>query len=167
MAQAAVDFYLKLDGVEGESKKKGHENEIEILSFSFGASNNATAGVGSGQSGAGRVNMNDFSFMSPTSKASPKLIQAMFEGKMVPKAVLVGRRAGLKSGKATKYMVWEMKNVVVSGHSLAGSVGDDIPVESFSVRFEEVSLKYKSVKAGESEGAINGGWNLKTNKEVA
>ncbi len=167
MAQAAVDFYLKIEGIEGESLKTGHENQIEILSFSFGASNNATAGVGSGQSGAGRVNMQDFHFTSPTSKASPKLIQSMFEGKMVPSAVLVGRRAGLKSGKAIKYMVWDLKNVVVSGHSLAGSVGDDIPVENFSLRFEEVSLKYKSVKAGEGEGAINGGWNLKTNKETA
>lgn len=167
MAQDAVDFYLKIEGIDGESKKTGHENQIEILSWSFGCSNAGTAGIGSGQSGAARVAMQDFNFMKYTDKSSPKLIQSMFEGKMVPSATLVGRRAGLKDGKAAKYMVWEMKNVVVSSHSLSGSGGGDLPAESFSLRFEEVSLKYKSIKAGASEGAINGGWNLKTNKESA
>ena len=167
MAQEAVDFYLKLDEIEGESLKTGHENQIEVLSWSFGCSNAGTAGVGSGQGGAGRVSMQDFNFSKYADKSSPKLIQAMFEGKMVPSATLVGRRAGLKDGKAAKYMVWEMKNVVVSSHSLAGSAGDTLTHENFSLRFEEVSVKYKSIKAGASEGSINGGWNLKTNKETA
>ena len=33
---AAVDFFLKIDGIEGESTQKGHEKEIEIQSWSFG-----------------------------------------------------------------------------------------------------------------------------------
>lgn len=167
MAQEAVDFYLKLDQVDGESMKAGHENWIEIESWSFGASNFGTAGIGSGQSGAARVAMQDFTFSKYTDKSSPKLIQSMFEGKMVPTAQLVGRRAGLKDGKAAKYMVWDMKNVVVSSHALSGSGGGGIPTESFSLRFEEVAVKYKSIKAGATEGAINGGWNLKLNKETA
>ncbi|MBV8585847.1 MAG: type VI secretion system tube protein Hcp, partial [Verrucomicrobia bacterium] len=33
----AVDYFLKIDGIEGESKDSKHQNEIEIGSFSFGA----------------------------------------------------------------------------------------------------------------------------------
>ena len=29
----AVDLFLKIDGIEGESQKKGHEKEIDIVSF--------------------------------------------------------------------------------------------------------------------------------------
>ncbi|MBV9275688.1 MAG: type VI secretion system tube protein Hcp, partial [Verrucomicrobia bacterium] len=32
----AVDYFLKIDGIEGESKDSKHQNEIEIGSFSFG-----------------------------------------------------------------------------------------------------------------------------------
>ena len=33
---AAIDYFLKLDGISGESKDSKHKGEIEVLSFSFG-----------------------------------------------------------------------------------------------------------------------------------
>ena len=40
---AAVDYFLKIDGVEGEATAKGHEKEIEILSWSWGVSQSSAA----------------------------------------------------------------------------------------------------------------------------
>ena len=37
-ANAAVDFFLKIDGIKGESVDKDHKDEIEIASWSWGAS---------------------------------------------------------------------------------------------------------------------------------
>ena len=89
-AQAgSSDYFLKLEGVDGESKDKGHKEEIEILSYSWGASRvsdgqadaltdglliirymNAPAagaagggGGAAGGMGAGKVNMQDLSVM--------------------------------------------------------------------------------------------------------
>ena len=33
---AAIDYFLKLDGITGESEDSKHKGEIEVLSFSFG-----------------------------------------------------------------------------------------------------------------------------------
>ena len=43
-------IYLKLDGVEGASEKKGHEKWIEVLSWNWGASNMGSGHYGSGMS---------------------------------------------------------------------------------------------------------------------
>ena len=37
----AVNMFLKLDGITGESTNKGHKDEIEILSFSWGVAHPA------------------------------------------------------------------------------------------------------------------------------
>ncbi len=69
----AVDYFLKLDGIEGESKDSKHQNEIEIGSFSFGATQSGSfSAMGGG--GSGKVSMQDFHFTIPTQKASPKLL---------------------------------------------------------------------------------------------
>lgn len=62
-AQASADYYLKIDGVDGEATKKGGSSsglkgEIEILSWSWGASNSGSAHAGGGM-GAGKVQVQD------------------------------------------------------------------------------------------------------------
>ena len=47
----AVDFFLKVDGADGESTQSGHTNEIKIHSFSWGCSQQ-TSVSGSGGSAA-------------------------------------------------------------------------------------------------------------------
>ena len=36
---AAVDYFLKIDGIKGESQDKTHKDEIQLNSFSWGATN--------------------------------------------------------------------------------------------------------------------------------
>ena len=54
----AVDMFLKLDGVNAESKDKVHGKEIDVLSWSWGMANSGTAHLGGG-AGAGKVNVQD------------------------------------------------------------------------------------------------------------
>src|SRR5437899_2190377 len=53
-AAAAVDYFLKLDGIDGESVSVGHVGQIDISSFAFGATQTATAARGTGL-GVGRA----------------------------------------------------------------------------------------------------------------
>jgi type VI secretion system secreted protein Hcp len=69
---AAVDYFLKLDGIEGESHDSKHKNEIDLQSWSWGESQSGT-GAAAGGSGAGKVSMQDFHFVMRVNKASPDL----------------------------------------------------------------------------------------------
>ena len=46
----AVDMFLTLDGVKGESEDKNHPKQIGVLSWSWGMSRSGSAHVGGGPS---------------------------------------------------------------------------------------------------------------------
>ena len=46
-----MEIFLKINGVDGESKGHGHEDEIDVHSFSLGASNPSSVGTGAGSGG--------------------------------------------------------------------------------------------------------------------
>ncbi len=89
----AVDYFLKIDGIQGESQDKTHKNEIEIESFSWGATQTGTASHGGGM-GAGRVSVQDFKFVMQVNKASPKLFLVCAQGEHIKNAILTCRKAG-------------------------------------------------------------------------
>ena len=68
----AVDMFLKLESVDGESVDDKHKGEIDIESFSWGESQLGTSGTGGGAA-AGKVSMQDFHFVARFSRASVKL----------------------------------------------------------------------------------------------
>ena len=45
---AAVDYFLKIDGVDGESTDDKHKGEIDILSWSWGVQQSGTMAHGGG-----------------------------------------------------------------------------------------------------------------------
>ena len=69
---AAVDYFLKIDGIPGESTDSKHKNEIDIESWAWGQTNSGSHAYGGG-GGAGKVAMQDFNFTMKVNKASPEL----------------------------------------------------------------------------------------------
>jgi type VI secretion system secreted protein Hcp len=45
---AQADFFLKLDGIQGESQDDKHENENQLASFNAGVTNAGAGGVNLG-----------------------------------------------------------------------------------------------------------------------
>ena len=70
---AAIDYFLKLDGISGESKDSKHKGEIEVLSFSFGETQSRPDPASEAAAAPARSKMSDFSFTARTTKASPQL----------------------------------------------------------------------------------------------
>ena len=68
----AVDMFIKIDGIKGESADDKHKEEIDVLSWSWGMSQSGSAHMGGG-AGAGKVNVNDLSFTKYIDVASPDL----------------------------------------------------------------------------------------------
>src|SRR5437868_2371794 len=89
----AFDAFIKLPDIEGESKRKGFEGQIAILSFSFGASNPSSIGSGGG-GGAGKVSLSSFNLMKLSDTTSPVLFQKCCTGDHFAKATVTLNKAG-------------------------------------------------------------------------
>ena len=80
----ALEAFLKIEGIPGESRKDGHKDEIDILSFSFGASNPTTIGKGSG-AGASQVSISSFNIMKMTDLSSTAFFLRCAKGEHIPR----------------------------------------------------------------------------------
>ena len=156
----AVDYFLKIDGIQGESQDKTHKNEIEIESFSWGATQTGTASHGGGM-GAGRVSVQDFNFMMQVNKASPKLFLACAQGEHIKNAVLTCRKAGKEQ---QEYLKVTFTDLLVSSYQTGGAGGGGAtPIDQISLNFSKMEMEYKEQKAdGSLGGAIKAHYDLKT-----
>lgn len=160
---AQVDYFLKIDGIEGESTDDKHKNEIDVLSWSWGETNSGAHGFGGG-GGAGKVAMQDFNFVMTFNKASPKLMLNCATGAHIDNAVLLCRKAG---GEQQEYLKITFSDLLVSSYQTGGSSGDVIPVDQISLNFTKIEFEYKPQKEdGELGSAIKSGYDVKANKKV-
>src|SRR6516164_3890694 len=147
---AAVDYFLKLDGIEGESKADKHDKEIDVLSFSWGATQSGTFASGTGGGGAGKVSMQDFHFTMEHSKASPALMLACAQGDHIKSAILCCRKAGKQQ---QEFMKVTMSDCLVSSYQTGGSAGANvIPTDQVSLNFAKIEHEYKEQKPDGSLG---------------
>jgi type VI secretion system secreted protein Hcp len=159
----AVDYFLKIDGIQGESVDQKHKNEIQLEAFSWGATNETGPGMGGGGA-AGKVRVQDFSFTMRVNKASPKLFLACAKGQHLKMATFTARRAGKAQ---QEFLVYKFTDVLVSSYQTGGSAGDVIPMDSISLAFSRVEMEYRPQKAdGSLDTPIAAGWDLKQNKPV-
>ena len=162
---ALVDYFLKIEGISGESVDSKHKGEIELESFSWGETQQiATSGTGSG-AGAGKVQMQDLHFVSRISKASPKLMLACASGKHIKDAILTARKAGKA---AQEFLVIKLRDVLVSSYQTGGShEADSLPLEQVAFNFAQIELEYRPQKAdGSLDAAIKAGWDKIVNKAI-
>ena len=161
---ALVDYFLKIDGIPGESADAKHPGEIDLMSFSWGETNSGTPGQGGG-SGAGKVSAQDFAFVKKVDKASPVLFMKCATGEHIKSAIVTARKAG---GKQEDYLIFKMSDVLISSYQTGGSAGSDIvPTEQFSIAFVKLELAYKEQKAdGSLGGEVKQGYDFKKSVKV-
>ncbi len=160
---AHVDYFLKVDGIEGESTDDKHKNEIDVESWSWGETNTGEAAHRGGM-GAGKVAMQDFHFVMRVCKASPKLMQGCATGEHIKEATLTCRKAG---GSQQEYLKIKFSDLLISSYQTGGSNGDVVPVDQISLNFSKIEFEYKEQKKdGSLGGAVKAGYDLKANKKV-
>ena len=160
----ASDFFLKIEGIPGESHDSKHKNEIDVLSYSFGASQTGSSAYGGG-AGAGKVQFQDFHFVMKMSKATPKLFLACANGEHIKSAILTARKAGKEQ---QEFYTIKFSDVLVSSYQTSGSgSGDEVPTEQISFNFSKIETEYKEQKPdGTLAGGIKAGYDIKINKSV-
>lgn len=135
----AVDIFMLIKGVKGESVDKVHKGQIDVLAWSWGISNSGTFHVGGG-GGAGKANVQDLSFTKYVDTSSADLQLACMNGKHFPEAKLIVRKAG---EKPLEYILVTLTNVLVTSVSTGGSGGEDRLTENVTLNFGKVQFEYK------------------------
>lgn len=155
----AVDFFLKLEGIEGEAEETHHKNQIQIMSWSWGGSNVSSV-AGTGGSGAGKVNLSDFTIMTYFDKSTPKFFRDLCKGTHIK----TGEMDAMKAGEEGKpYLKVHFKELFITSLSISGS--SEIPTVSLSFTYDEIKIDYyKQNESGQltTTGPVT--YNLKQSK---
>jgi type VI secretion system secreted protein Hcp len=161
LLNAASDYFLKIDGIKGESSDTNHRDEIEISSWSWGASNPVLA---SGGGGTGKVSMQDFHFVCSHDKSSPLLMLSCAQGTHIPKVVLTVRRT-TPAGAPEEYLTITLEEVLVSSFSSSApppSGGAQAPpTQSISLNFTKITFEHTS-----NGSVTKAGWDVKANVKI-
>ncbi len=160
----AVDMFLKIDDIEGESVDDVHAGEIDVLSWSWGMSQSGSTHTGPG-GGAGKVNVQDLSFTHWIDKSSANLMKMCCNGKHFEEATLVVRKAG---EMPLEYLILTMKAGLISSVSTGGSGGEDRLTENVTLNFSEFKTEYvPQMPDGSGDASIIVGWNIAKNVDAS
>lgn len=159
----AVDMFIKLNGIKGESEDDTYKDEIDVLAWSWGMTQSGTMHVGGG-GGAGKVSVQDLSFTKYIDKASAPLMLACCTGKHIPDATLVCRKAG---ENAVEYLKVKFTDVLVSSYSTGASGGEERQTENVTLNFKEYETEYRAQKKdGTAEAPTRAAFNVARNVKV-
>ncbi|MGH3015529.1 MAG: Hcp family type VI secretion system effector [Gaiellaceae bacterium] len=158
----AVDYFLKLEGIPGESTDAKHKDEIDVLAFSWGVSRAGSPGPGGG-GGAGKAIFEDLLVVARTSKASPKLWQACATGQHLKTAVLACRKAGQAQ---IEFLTIKLTDVTITSYEIDGS-DEELPLDQVALAFAKVETAFVSADAkGKPQPPVTTGWDLKKNAKA-
>lgn len=157
----AIDMYLTLPGsdIVGESQRKDHEGEIEVLAWSFGGTNPSSIGIGGG-GGTGKVMLQELTVTKYLDASSAELFQAMCKGDHFPEAKLTAYKSG---GDALPYFTLDFEEMYPTSISSGGSFGEDVFSETISFAFGKVTATYSEQNPdGTAGGDHVGAWDVRS-----
>ena len=148
-ANAAVDLFLVLEGIQGESQDAAFKGAIDVLAWSWGMSQSGTTHEGAG-GGAGKASYQDISFTHYFDSSSVDFFSSVATGTHIPTATLSVRKAG---EAPLVYIEIVMENIIVTSASTGGSGGEDRLTENITLNFSKFTTKYTKQNPDGSQGA--------------
>lgn len=160
----AVDMFLKVEGIDGESSDDAHAQWIELLSYSHGVSQPVSGASGTGGRTAGRADFQDFTVTKTLDASTPDLNLHCANGKHIPKIEI---ELCLATEDKHVFMKYEMEDVIVSSISPGGSSdGGGKPLETVSFAYGTFKWEYTPIDSKGAPGAATDRtWLLKENKQ--
>lgn len=181
------DFFLKLDGIQGESSDSDHPAEIEILGWSFGVNDEdvdeqrAKRSSGGrdnlpvfrqggdaaafGQALAGSVRVGDLRMSKRIDAASAPLMKAATTRQKIAKAILTCRKASGAEG--LEYLQIQLQDVMVMRWRALADDAGGVPGEQFVLSYTRIEFTYQPQgRKGMSEGRKLAGWDRKLNASM-
>lgn len=157
-------WFLKLDGIAGESTDAAHKGEIDVQSWSWGLTQSGSPGTGGG-GGAGKATFQDFQFVARISAASPRLLAACATGTHIKVATLSGVKDSGKS-KGTDFLKYKLSDLSVTGVQ-QGDDPETPPTEQFSLNYAKIEVSYTpGTSTGKVGMPLTFGFDVKSNKKL-
>jgi len=138
------DYFLKIDGIDGESTDDKHPKEIQIETFKMNVENRGRRGAYK----VGKPVHDDATFTSYVDQAYPKIKQACGKGEKIPKAVLTCRKAG---GKQQDYLKITLTDLLITSCTI-DTLSDVMPIVTFTISFAKKQIEYREQKPDGSLG---------------
>lgn len=155
------DFYLKIDGISGESKDSKHAGWIDALSFTYGVSQSASAFTGGG-AGVGKASFAALIFEHYMDKSTPNLMQYCASGKHIPTVELSCCKVGDGS---QEYARITLSDCIITNAGPSGKTTDARVIESVGIAYSKIKVEVKEQNSDGSMGAaVTGTWDVKQNK---
>jgi len=159
----AVDMFLELDPIKGESQDSKHKDKIDVLSWSWGLSQSGSMHSGTG-GGTGKCSVQGLTFTHWVDKATTDLIKYCATGKHIDKGKLVVRKAGGES--PVDYITLELEDVIITNVHTGGSHGEERLTENVTLNFAKFKYRYdQQSKEGTAKKGTPWGWDISANKE--
>ncbi|MEE9491882.1 MAG: type VI secretion system tube protein Hcp [Gammaproteobacteria bacterium] len=134
----AMQMFLTVDGIDGESKKEGMEDTIDILSCSFGIHRPSTSHSGSGGSG-GDLSAGDLIVMKNLDAASNGIRESIVTGTQdIPMTLTVRKPTKDK----VETLVYEMEGCMFTGVEVNVDDSSDVVQEMVSLAYNKVTFKH-------------------------
>jgi type VI secretion system secreted protein Hcp len=152
---AAFSAFLQIDGVPGESQDDKHKDWIELESYGHQMTQPVSSTRSSaGGAATGRTQHGDFTVTKFIDKASPKLYEAVSNGKHFSKAKIEVCRAG---GAQLKFMEIALEEVMISNVQVnstgqQNNNGDVLPTETVHLNYGKIEWTYTQQKRKDGSG---------------
>ena len=140
-ATAALDIFIKLGDIKGESVDAKHKGEIDVLAWSWGLVGPSRNSPGVPQRPVGPAKDSCAQSITVTKfvdVASPLLMANAALGTSLASAKLAVRR----TEQPEDFLVITMKDVLISGISTGASGGEDAPTESLTLNFSSARVSF-------------------------
>jgi type VI secretion system secreted protein Hcp len=146
----AVDMFMKIDDVKGESLDSAHKGEIDVYSWSWGVTQTGSAGRGGSGSGVGRANVQDFTFTTKVDSAHAVLLGMTLRAKPFKTAIFTQRKAG---DKPLEFVKITMSNGHITRVQFTKDANDEFQTVAVDLNFAQVKFDYTPQAADGSGGA--------------
>lgn len=159
-------FFLKLDGITGESQDADHSGELDILTVADSITNAGTYDIGTGGN-TGKALFSDIAITKYVDCSSPVLRQYCALGTAIGTATFsINKQAGENK---LEYLKITLQNAVVTSIQFHGSGGSTEPMqESMTLNFAGIIYEYKQQSnTGGAANTITFGRDIQKNQNIS
>ncbi len=159
-------FFMKIDGITGESEDESHKGWLEITEFGQEMAHDIEGGGTPSAAGGfttGGATLEVMSFNKAMDRSSVQLFQYCLTAKVIPTIVIEAVRP---TEKAEVYFRITLTNSIVASINTTGSDGE-LPTEEGSIAFTTIKWEYTMVKPdGKMGDTFSSTWNRLTNRQT-
>jgi type VI secretion system secreted protein Hcp len=157
-----ADYFLKIDGIAGESQDPQHQGEIELESFSWGET--FLASPAAGTRGAGKVHIQNMNITKLVDKASPLLMVAAASAQHFASAVLTAQRPGTEP---LEYLTITLSDLMMDSYQMEAAAGQPVPTDQVSFSFSRMEIVYHPQRPdGTLDAPVSAGWDVVANRKI-